>query len=106
MDDLKDLKQLNDYANRYGVVFNASAMSYFKPYRCSFVGKYGAHICFPNGFSANIFFEDGKLMIQAFDSYDRRCSINGSQRPTACDNERKLIKLLECVRNCKVQTAL
>lgn len=106
MDNLKDLKQLNDYASLYGVVFDASAMSYFKPYRCSFVGKHGAHICFPNGFSANIFIEDSKLMIQAFDSYDRRCSINGSLHPITCDDERELIEFLECVRNCRVQTAL
>lgn len=106
MDSLKDLKQLNDYASRYGVVFDASAMSYFKPYRCSFVGKHGAHICFSNGFSANIFTENSKLMTQAFDSYDRRCSINGSRYPIACDNEKEVIELLECVRNCRVQTAL
>lgn len=106
MDNLKDLKQLNDYASHYGAVFDASAMSYFKPYRCSFVGKYRAHICFSNGFSANIFIENSKLMIQAFDSYDRRCSINGSLCPITCDNESELIELLECVRNCRVQTAL
>ena len=106
MNNLQDLERLKDYTKRCGVVFDASGMSCFKPYRCSFVGKYGAHICFSNGFSANIFIEDSKLMIQAFDSYDRRCSINGSLCPIACDNEKELIELLECVRNCTIQTLL